>query len=80
MNRNEVAEHLGIAPEAVRSTMRRYGINEQRGYPRDQVLNLERKQPSRRKGPGAEVVAPGVTTPSGSPDGTRDETTEESQP
>lgn len=48
MTREEVAEHLNIAPESVRSTMRRYGISEQRGYPRDQVIALQRKQPSRR--------------------------------
>lgn len=43
MNRDEVAELLGISPESVRSTMRRYGISEQRGYPRDQVTRLQPK-------------------------------------
>lgn len=42
MTRDEVAVALGIAPESVRSTLRRYGITEQRGYPRDLVENLRR--------------------------------------
>lgn len=40
MTRDEVAALLGISPESVRSTLRRYGITEQRGYPRDQVESL----------------------------------------
>lgn len=43
MTADEVAEHFGIQPASVRSTMRRYGITEQRGYPREQVMALERK-------------------------------------
>ena len=52
MTREEVAEHLGIDPESVRSTMRRYGITERRGYPRDQVLALERKPLGRKPSAG----------------------------
>jgi hypothetical protein len=37
MSRDEVAALLGIDPEAVRSTLRRYGIRELRGYPREAV-------------------------------------------
>lgn len=48
MTRDEVAELLGINPESVRSTMRRYGISEQRGYPRDQVTKLKLKGRGRR--------------------------------
>lgn len=43
MSRDEVAAHFGISPKSVRTVMGRYGINEQRGYPADQVLNLKRK-------------------------------------
>ena len=42
MSREEVAKLLGISPESVRSTLRRYGIHEVRGYPRDQVESLRR--------------------------------------
>ena len=42
MSRDEVAALLGIKPNSVRDTLRRYGITEQRGYPRDAVENLER--------------------------------------
>lgn len=42
MSRDEAAEHLGISPDAVRSTLRRYGITEQRGYDRAAVENLQR--------------------------------------
>lgn len=42
MSRDEVAALLGIKPESVRSTLRRYGITEHRGYPRRQVENLRR--------------------------------------
>lgn len=49
MTHNDVAACLNIKPESVRSTMRRHGIGEQRGYPRDQVLALrdtrEQKKP-----------------------------------
>ena len=53
MTREEAAAHLGISPDSVRNTLRRYGITERRGYPRDQVLGLVRKQPSRASSPGA---------------------------
>lgn len=43
MTREEVAAHFGIAPNSVRSMLGRYGIHEQRGYSREQVLALERK-------------------------------------
>jgi hypothetical protein len=42
MSREEVAELWGIDPEAVRSTLRRYGINEERGYPRAAVKAVKR--------------------------------------
>jgi len=42
MSREEVAELLGISPESVRKTLSRYGITEQRGYPREAVENLKR--------------------------------------
>lgn len=42
MTRDEVAAHLGIKPNSVRDTLRRYGITEQRGYPRNLVENLHR--------------------------------------
>lgn len=42
MSREEVAALLGIKPNSVRDTLRRYGITEQRGYPRDLVENLKR--------------------------------------
>jgi hypothetical protein len=48
MSREEVAALLGISPEAVRSTLRRAGIREQRGYPRDQVVALKRPGRGRR--------------------------------
>lgn len=48
MSREEVAALLGIQPESVRSTLRRYGITEQRGYLRDAVEAL----PQRLKGRG----------------------------
>jgi hypothetical protein len=48
MPREEVAAFLGVAPESVRHILRRYGITEERGYPRDQVLALERKGRGRR--------------------------------
>jgi len=44
MTRDQVAEQLGIDVESVRSTMRRHDIAEQRGYPRDQVLELARNR------------------------------------
>lgn len=43
ITRDEVAALLGISPDSVRKTLSRYGITEQRGYPRDQVLALQRK-------------------------------------
>lgn len=42
MSRDEVAALLGIAPDSVRNTLARYGIAEQRGYPRHKVENLRR--------------------------------------
>lgn len=42
MTREEVASLLGIKPNSVRDTLRRYGITEQRGYPRDAVESLQR--------------------------------------
>jgi hypothetical protein len=42
MSRDEVAALLGIKPNSVRDTLRRYGITEQRGYPREAVENLKR--------------------------------------
>lgn len=48
MTREEAAEVLGVAPESVRHVLRRYGITEERGYPRDQVLALKRKGRGRR--------------------------------
>lgn len=48
LSREEVAEILGISPESVRSTLRRYGISEIRGYRRDQVEGLQRVGQGRR--------------------------------
>lgn len=48
MSRDEIAELLGIQPESVRSTLRRYGIREERGYPRDRVEGLVRVGPGYR--------------------------------
>lgn len=42
LTREEVAALLGIQPESVRSTLRRYGIVERRGYSEAAVLNLRR--------------------------------------
>ena len=42
MSREEVAALLGIKPNSVRDTLRRYGITEQRGYPREAVESLQR--------------------------------------
>jgi DNA-binding CsgD family transcriptional regulator len=42
MTREEVAAHLGISPEAVRSTLRRHGVREVRGYPRAAVEAIQR--------------------------------------
>lgn len=44
MTHQEVAALLGITPESVRSTLRRAGITEQRGYPRELVLSLHRQR------------------------------------
>lgn len=43
MSTAEVVAHLGVNPTSVRQTLRRYGIHEVRGYPREQVMALERK-------------------------------------
>lgn len=59
MSREQVAAHLGIDPESVRSLMRRYGINEVRGYPADQVRNLQRKP--RGRAPKARQEVQGET-------------------
>lgn len=45
--REEVARLLGIAPESVRSTLRRAGIAEKRGYPEGSIRELLQ----RRTGP-----------------------------
>lgn len=42
MTRDEVAVHLGVSPESVRSALRPYDIAEQRGYPRGAVEGLKR--------------------------------------
>lgn len=42
MSREEVAALLKIEPNSVRNTLRRYGITERRGYPRDAVESLQR--------------------------------------
>jgi hypothetical protein len=42
MTRDEVAALLKIEPNSVRNTLRRYGITEHRGYPRDAVESLQR--------------------------------------
>lgn len=47
MPRDEVAALFGIAPSAVRSTLRRYGITEQRGYPRERVEAAAAARPGR---------------------------------
>jgi len=44
MSRDEVAALLNIGPESVRSTLRRDGIPEERGYPRELVEALDRKR------------------------------------
>jgi DNA-binding CsgD family transcriptional regulator len=48
MTRDEIAALWGIDPEAVRSTLRRYGITEVRGYPREAVEAVERPGQGRR--------------------------------
>jgi hypothetical protein len=48
MSREEVAELLGIAPESVRSTLRRYGIHHVSGWPRSEVEAIERAGQGRR--------------------------------
>lgn len=47
MGRDEVAELLGISASSVRSTLRRHGIAEQRGYPRERVERLAERRPMR---------------------------------
>lgn len=64
---HEVAALLGIAPTAVRSTMRRHHIDEQRGYPHDLVEALRaqreaRAQPGARPGRGHRTDQPKDTT------------------
>lgn len=49
MTRDEVAVLLGIKPNSVRDTLRRYGITERRGYPREAVESLERPGRGRRR-------------------------------
>lgn len=48
MSREEVAELLDISPEAVRSTLRRYGIHHVSGWPRAEVEALQRHGRGRR--------------------------------
>lgn len=43
MTREEAAEHLGVAPNSVRTVLARHGVTERRGYPREQVLSVQRK-------------------------------------
>lgn len=43
----EAAELLGIKPSSVRERMRRNGIPEVRGYPRELVTGLQRRRPGR---------------------------------
>lgn len=43
MSRDQVAEHLGIKPESVRTTMHRAGIPEERGYRREKVMAMRRR-------------------------------------
>lgn len=49
MTRDQVAAVLGVAPEAVRSTVRRAGIIEERGYSRERVLALARERDAKRR-------------------------------
>lgn len=49
MTRDEVAHLLGIDPNSVRSTMRRYGIRLLRGYPRSLVLERLKDYPQQGK-------------------------------
>lgn len=49
MSREEVATLLGIKPNSVRDTLRRYGVTEQRGYPREQVEAAAAVRPGRGK-------------------------------
>ena len=42
MSRDEVAALWGIDRESVRSALRREGIHEVRGYPREQVMSVKR--------------------------------------
>jgi uncharacterized protein YjcR len=44
MSIDEIAEHLGIKPESVRSLMRRHKVPHKNGYLRADVLQVERKQ------------------------------------
>lgn len=48
LSTTEVAELLGIAPQSVRSTLRRYGITEKRGYARAEVEAMRRHGQGRR--------------------------------
>lgn len=43
----EVGKLLGIKPSSVRERMRRNGISEIRGYPRELVTGLQRRRPGR---------------------------------
>ena len=52
MSRDEVAALFRIDPNSVRDTLRRYGITEQRGYPRAEVEAI------RRPGRGGKVRRP----------------------
>lgn len=47
LNVHEAAELLGVAPSAVRSTLRRAGIAELRGYPSAQVEGFARRRAER---------------------------------
>lgn len=48
ITREEIAQIWGIEPESVRSTMRRYGIHEERGYDREAFERIERPGQGRR--------------------------------
>lgn len=53
MGRDEIAALLGIKPNSVRDTLRRYGITEQRGYDRAAVEAIA--QPGARPGRGGRI-------------------------
>jgi predicted ArsR family transcriptional regulator len=48
IGREEAAAILGISPDSVRSTLRRYGVTERRGYVRSEVEGVRRVGRGRR--------------------------------